>query len=50
MNQSSESPAKPQSFWKALLEKLDKKLKEKSSQKPCCSTQEKNPDKPSCCG
>ena len=44
-----EKPAK-KGFFKALVEKIDKKMEEKSKQKPCCGSNDAaSEDSNSCC-
>jgi hypothetical protein len=38
---------KKKSFIKKLMDKLDKRLEEKSNEKPCCCSEEKSKQK--CC-
>ncbi len=41
-------PEKKKGFFGKLVEKLDKKMEEKSKSKPCCDSKDKGEDK-SCC-
>ena len=39
---------KKQGFFSRLIEKLDKKMKEKAKAKPCCENKGKSGDSPCC--
>jgi len=41
-------PEKKKSFFGKLIEKLDKKMEEKTKTKPCCDSKDKDKGK-SCC-
>ena len=50
-DQGKDTQSKPKGFFKSLFETLDKKIKEKANQQPCCTPKEKgkDPGKSSCC-
>ena len=49
--EAKDTQKKPKGFFRALLDKIDKKLKEKASQGSCCAPKEKGKGskKSSCC-
>ena len=47
--QTKEAQKKPKGFFRSLMEEFDKKLKDKSKEKPCCGAKEKGHSGSSCC-